>query len=436
VSSSRKFIGYPVTGDVGKLLIKVVATNERTKETADEVFSLIISKPSETSPSAASAPSDPAVPNNDREESEHWVKLLEDASYGGKWQKDDGYAPLATGDFSKLRAVYKRGFVACDTPSLRKKQESYKWQICNDEPKNWECKPECHSFELKTLSRFILKQRLWHQLPPECIIPSSPTGDIICSGEFEIFENDRLIPTWKEPSRRVSLGDNSGDIFIDLYGLPRTRWSEWPPCPVTCGSGTQTRRCEKGVCKGPTTQTCNTKPCPYLAVSNPIGNQATEIGATFVFVIPSNAFSQPRLTFAATLSTGAALPSWITFVSSSRKFIGYPVGGDVGKLLIKVVATNEKPESVEEVFSLIISKPSETSPSAAAAAAAPSDPAVPVSIWISLCAALLVAVSCYLGKRCERRKLSVETKIEMEGLVVRPSDEGIVQSHVQPGMHF
>jgi hypothetical protein len=383
--------------------------------------------------------------DTDREESEHWVKLLEDASYGGKWQKEGGYAPLATGRFSKLKAVYKRGKISCNAGDPN---SIFKWQTCNPQfgglNEFSECASRhcpvpgcltdsgCFTFELLKDGAYVVEQRNALRLPAECVIPSTPTGDIICTVDFSVESSNRLTPTWYEPSHRSSTRDNAGDIVIDLYGLPAYKWSDWPPCPVTCGGGQQTRTCEKGDCKGLTSQTCNTLPCLHLTIAIPVADREATADEKFNFVVPANTFSKPNLKFNASLESGQPLPHWLVFNSASRKFIGYPKPGDVGELLIKIVG-NDGTDEVSEVFSLIISKPSETSPSAAAA---PSDPVVPVSVWIVLSAALLVAASCYLGKRCERRKLSSETKIEMEGLVVRPSDEGIVQSHVQPGMHF
>jgi len=62
------------------------------------------------------------------------------------------------------------------------------------------------------------------------------------------------------------------------------------------------------------------------------------------YTVPANVFADvdvgDTLTYTATLSTGAPLPSWLTFDSGSRTFSGTPATTDGGDLTLKVIATD------------------------------------------------------------------------------------------------
>ena len=54
-----------------------------------------------------------------------WVKLLDNAAYGGTW--DTEYTTLRGGSFTKLKAVHRSGFVACSTNAVI---DGSPWQEC------------------------------------------------------------------------------------------------------------------------------------------------------------------------------------------------------------------------------------------------------------------------------------------------------------------
>ncbi len=90
---------------------------------------------------------------------------------------------------------------------------SYHWQQCT-------FSPQPYSFELKKNNAYVVESANWYTLPPECQVPSAPTGDIVCSKVLTLQPGDKLIPTWYEPSHATSLYDNAGTLTMDLYGLP------------------------------------------------------------------------------------------------------------------------------------------------------------------------------------------------------------------------
>lgn len=94
-------------------------------------------------------------------------------------------------------------------------------------------------------------------------------------------------------------------------------------------------------------------------VANPISNQSATVGVSFSFQFASNTFadedSGDTFTYTATLSSGGALPGWLTFTAGTRTFSGTPSGGDVGTIAIKVVDTDSGGLSVSNTFNLTVS---------------------------------------------------------------------------------
>ena len=62
-----------------------------------------------------------------------------------------------------------------------------------------------------------MEQPNWHTLPPQCSAGSPADADIVCEKSFTLGEFDMLSPTWYEPSKQTSLGDNGKTVYFDLY---------------------------------------------------------------------------------------------------------------------------------------------------------------------------------------------------------------------------
>ncbi|HLP88021.1 MAG TPA: SBBP repeat-containing protein [Nostocaceae cyanobacterium] len=88
----------------------------------------------------------------------------------------------------------------------------------------------------------------------------------------------------------------------------------------------------------------------------PIADQSTVTGSVFNFQFADNTFSDPdigdSLTYTATLANGDALPSWLTFNSTTRTFTGTPPTADT--LSVKVIATDVGNLSSNSVFNLSV----------------------------------------------------------------------------------
>ncbi|KPA12548.1 Dystroglycan-type cadherin-like domain protein, partial [Candidatus Magnetomorum sp. HK-1] len=100
----------------------------------------------------------------------------------------------------------------------------------------------------------------------------------------------------------------------------------------------------------------NTNDAPTIA--NAISDQSVNEDSALDFTFDSNTFndvdSGDVLTYTATLDDGNALPSWLSFTSTSRIFGGMPTNDHVGTILIKVTATDTSSASVSDIFALTI----------------------------------------------------------------------------------
>ena len=100
----------------------------------------------------------------------------------------------------------------------------------------------------------------------------------------------------------------------------------------------------------------NVNEAPTVAV--PLANQTAVEDSVFTFAVPESTFADVDagdvLTYSATLADGTALPSWLSFNSTTRAFSGTPVNANVGSLEVKVTATDTGNLSASNTFSLTV----------------------------------------------------------------------------------
>ncbi|UUO13215.1 putative Ig domain-containing protein [Dolichospermum heterosporum TAC447] len=100
----------------------------------------------------------------------------------------------------------------------------------------------------------------------------------------------------------------------------------------------------------------NINDAPVL--SNAIADQNAKQDNLFNFQIPTNTFSDidagDFLTYSATLENGNALPSWLTFDSTTRTISGTPTNDNVGNLNVKVTATDKAGTSANDIFAIAV----------------------------------------------------------------------------------
>jgi len=100
----------------------------------------------------------------------------------------------------------------------------------------------------------------------------------------------------------------------------------------------------------------NTNDAPTVANAIPDQN-ATEDSA-FNFQFASNTFNDVdvgnTLSYSATLSGGAALPSWLTFNAATRTFSGTPLNADVGTISVEITANDSQGGIITDTFDIVI----------------------------------------------------------------------------------
>ena len=89
---------------------------------------------------------------------------------------------------------------------------------------------------------------------------------------------------------------------------------------------------------------------------NPLADKTFAEDSPVSFTLPANSFSDAdgdALTYSATMSNGAALPSWLSFDAASRTFSGTPPLNYNGTLSVKVTASDGTAATVD-IFNLAI----------------------------------------------------------------------------------
>ena len=93
---------------------------------------------------------------------------------------------------------------------------------------------------------------------------------------------------------------------------------------------------------------------PVVAI--PLVDQEATTGDLFTYVVPADAFTDAdgdRLTYAAALSGGGMLPSWLVFDPDTRTFTGTPASSDSGTVRVTVTA-RDRTATVSDEFTLTV----------------------------------------------------------------------------------
>ncbi|MEQ1770386.1 MAG: putative Ig domain-containing protein, partial [Devosia sp.] len=92
-------------------------------------------------------------------------------------------------------------------------------------------------------------------------------------------------------------------------------------------------------------------------IANPIVDQSATIGTAFAFTVPANTFTDPdgdTLTRSATLTGGAALPSWLSFNAATGVFTGTPPVGSAGQVSVSVTVNDGNAHTATDTFLITI----------------------------------------------------------------------------------
>lgn len=89
-----------------------------------------------------------------------------------------------------------------------------------------------------------------------------------------------------------------------------------------------------------------------------IGDQVTDEDQEWIFQVPAGAFADydlyDQLFYTASLAGGAGLPSWLSFDAQTLTFRGSPGNGDVGKIELRVTATDHYGLDASDAFSVAV----------------------------------------------------------------------------------
>ncbi len=114
----------------------------------------------------------------------------------------------------------------------------------------------------------------------------------------------------------------------------------------------------------------NTNDAPTVA--NTVADRNATAGNAFSFQFAANTFSDvdagDTLTYTATLSSGSALPAWLSFDAATRTFSGTPSNADIGSISVKLIATDGSGSSTHDVFDIAVAN-ANTAPTVANAIA-------------------------------------------------------------------
>jgi uncharacterized delta-60 repeat protein len=94
---------------------------------------------------------------------------------------------------------------------------------------------------------------------------------------------------------------------------------------------------------------------PVVTLS--LSDQSTLAGSAFAYTFPSNAFTDVdsvSLAYSASLSTGAALPAWLSFNATTGTFSGTPGASNAGSIEVRVIASDGS-LLVNDVFGITVS---------------------------------------------------------------------------------
>jgi VCBS repeat-containing protein len=121
-------------------------------------------------------------------------------------------------------------------------------------------------------------------------------------------------------------------------------------------------------------------------VATPLANQSAVEDTAVSFTLPAGSFTDiddAALTLSATLSDGAALPSWLSFDAATGSFAGTPPLNFTGDLSVRVTATDAGTLSASSTFNLVITPVNDAAVAADGSATGNEDTAITGSVSAS-----------------------------------------------------
>ena len=343
-TATRTFTGTPVNADVGALDVKVTATDSGS-ETVSDNFSLTITNTNDA-PTVANPIADQTI-------AEDSILNFQLAS--------NVFADVDEGDNLSYSATLSNGAALPSWLSFNAATQNFTGTPSNGDVGTVDVKVKATDSGSETVSdTFSLTITNTNDAPAvakpiadQTIAEDSILNFQLASNVFaDVDAGDSLtytaslssgapLPSWLSfdaATRTFSGTPGNGDVGIIDMKVTAT------------DSGSET------VSDNFSLTVTNTNDAPTVA--NPIADQITAEDSDLNFQLASNVFADvdqgDSLTYTASLSSGASLPSWLSFDAATRTFSGTPGNGDVGAIDVKVTATDGGSEIVSDIFSLTI----------------------------------------------------------------------------------
>ncbi|MFO1001923.1 MAG: cadherin domain-containing protein [Planctomycetaceae bacterium] len=119
-------------------------------------------------------------------------------------------------------------------------------------------------------------------------------------------------------------------------------------------------------------------------VANALIDKTAIEDKSFSYQFASNSFSDvdasDTLTYSATLASGSALPTWLSFDSLTRTFSGTPTNADAGTITVRVTATDAAGAAVTDDFTITTSNTADAPTIVTVPASGAMNTAIPLSI--------------------------------------------------------
>jgi hypothetical protein len=152
-------------------------------------------------------------------------------------------------------------------------------------------------------------------------------------------------------------GNSSGTDTVEVRAYNGSYWGDWKSMTVdVTGAAAPSQTTTQSASTQNAAQTLNGA-APTVTAQT--AAQTWKLGQAVDFALAANTFTDPQaeaMTYTATLTSGAALPSWLAFNAATRTFTGTVPSGAAG-LSVKVTATDTSGLSASETFAVATPAP-------------------------------------------------------------------------------
>ncbi|MCF8054285.1 MAG: putative Ig domain-containing protein, partial [Deltaproteobacteria bacterium] len=327
-SSTLKFSGIPANSAVGKISVKVIAT-DRSGATASDIFDIVVNNVND-------APiANVALANQVATEKSLFSHVL----------PLNAFIDVDVGDVLTYSATKADGSAL---PSWLKFDAST--MKFSGTPANGDVGIIAVKVTAKdragatTISTFNINVANVNDAP---MLNAALPDKTVNNGGYSVAGSFR---SGSQFTHTATMADGSPlPNWLKFDGATRT-FSGKPPAGIS--------KVSVNVKEAETTYTYDSKSGASSPVTQQVDAKAFDINFGFDYGIPSGTFKDidlgDVLTYSATKADGSALPSWLKFDASTMKFSGIPANNDVGKISVKVIATDKSGATASDIFDINI----------------------------------------------------------------------------------